>query len=124
MIESLPNSHSHSETISMGKGISMTLLHNEPWISRVEIGPNADQLRVPPHIHEAYDETFRVVQGKMKYTIDGITKIYTPEDGVISVPKGVLHSFESIPGVEAAFEKQRPWMTRRSSFFAMFSGRA
>ncbi|KAF8843673.1 hypothetical protein BDN67DRAFT_963822 [Paxillus ammoniavirescens] len=98
----------------------MTLLLDEPWISRVTVTPDADQLKVPPHIHESYDETVRVVQGKMKYTINGITKFYTPEDGVISIPKGVLHSFESIQGVGVVFEKQRPWMTRRSSFVGMF----
>ncbi|KAF9223674.1 hypothetical protein BS17DRAFT_781046 [Gyrodon lividus] len=78
----------------MGKGLSMVRLQyidcynfhvvlvtfDEPWISRVTVAPDADQLRVPPHIHENYVESSRVVQGKMKYTIDGVSKIYTPED--------------------------------------------
>ncbi|KIJ69416.1 hypothetical protein HYDPIDRAFT_164960 [Hydnomerulius pinastri MD-312] len=105
-------------TISMGKGLSMTFLRNEPWISRVRITADADQLKVPPHWHETHDEIFQVVQGKMKYMIDGVTKIYTPVDGVIRVPKGVIHSLESIRGVETVFEeKTTPMDDEKELFF-------
>ncbi|KAH7916040.1 hypothetical protein BJ138DRAFT_1140524 [Hygrophoropsis aurantiaca] len=104
-------------TISMGKGLSMTFLRNAPYLARVHITADADLLQVPLHWHETHDEIFRVIQGQMKYTIGSTVKIYVPEDGVIHIPKGVVHAISSIQGVETIFEETTDPMDDEKELF-------
>lgn len=72
----------------------------------------ADTLYVPPHWHETHDEIIRVAVGKMEIMLGSSTKVYTPEDGDVMIPKGVVHSLRTFMGVECIFyEKTDPMVS-------------
>ncbi|TFK32076.1 hypothetical protein BDQ12DRAFT_693091 [Crucibulum laeve] len=95
-------------TISIGKGMTMTFLRNEAYLTRVHItgAPDADKLYVPPHWHETHDEYIRVLSGQLEIVVGGQTKVYCPEDGEATIPKGVVHSLKSLKGIEVLFEER------------------
>ncbi|KAH7930822.1 hypothetical protein BV22DRAFT_1190930 [Leucogyrophana mollusca] len=115
---SASNSGAITDTITMGKGITMTFLRDSNFLSRVHVAADAEQLYVPPHWHANHDETFRVLQGKMMYLVGKDTRIYTPDDGEVTVPRGVVHSLSSVVGIETVFEeKSTPMDDVKELFF-------
>ncbi|KIJ69417.1 hypothetical protein HYDPIDRAFT_106021 [Hydnomerulius pinastri MD-312] len=103
----MSDAQADTNTVTMGRGITMTFLRDGNFLSRVHVAADAEQLHVPPHWHDAHDETFRVVKGQMKYLIGKETHIFTPEDGEVSVPRGVVHALSSVPGAgETIFEEK------------------
>ncbi|KAF5384102.1 hypothetical protein D9615_003342 [Tricholomella constricta] len=114
------NSEQLPETIVFGKGLSMTFLRNEPYIVRNETSadPDADALYVPPHWHETHDEIIRVVKGKMEILLGSSLRVYTPEDGDVVIPKGVVHSLRTFKGIECIFyERTDPMDEEKEIFF-------
>lgn len=55
------------------------------------IAPQGSKFQVGAHWHENYDEYMRVVQGRLRLRLGNSWKVYTPEDGVILIAKGVIH---------------------------------
>lgn len=60
----------------------------------------------PPHWHETHDEIFRVCKGEVEFKIGSSVKMYGPDDGEARIPKGVVHSLRSYPGVECILEER------------------
>ncbi|THV05734.1 hypothetical protein K435DRAFT_712399 [Dendrothele bispora CBS 962.96] len=111
-VEDLP------ESISVLRGVTMTFLRNEPYISRVEIAADADQFFVPKHWHETHDEIMRVVKGKLDIMLGSTWKTYTPEDGEVVIKKGVVHSLRAARGEETVFhERTSPMDGEKEMFF-------
>lgn len=126
------------ETVSMGKGMTMvcllhvvlgsklyspmyaqTFLRNSDYLSRVIISAESDGLTVPLHYHETHDEIFRVVKGRVRYTLGeagakfkafswlrATTRFYTAEDGEVVIPKGTAHAIFVEPGQDVVFEER------------------
>ena len=46
-----------------------------------------------PHWHEAYTEHVQVLRGKAKVTINGVSRIVGPEDGMLTFERYVIHDF-------------------------------
>ena len=59
-----------------------------------------------PHWHETHDEIFRVRKGQVEFKIGSSVRVYGPEDGEVRIPKGVVHSFKTYPGVECIIEER------------------
>jgi len=93
------------DTINYGNGITMTFLRDSEWVVRNHIS-GGEELNVPAHWHEAHDEYFRILKGKLKVLMGKTWKEYTPEDGEIKIPRGVVHSLRSITGVEVICEER------------------
>ncbi|KAL0952711.1 hypothetical protein HGRIS_006947 [Hohenbuehelia grisea] len=105
-------------TIETGvKGVTVTFLRDSPWVARVE-GTGETEFEAPLHYHETHDEMFRIIKGRLEYTLGTETKIYTPEDGEISIPRGTLHGVKSLAG-EAFIveEKTTPMDGSKEVFF-------
>lgn len=49
----------------------------------------------PKHIHEAEDETFYIITGRLKFFLDGQTMVRGPGEAVF-VPRGKVHTFQVI----------------------------
>ena len=47
----------------------------------------------PPHFHQFQTEYFRVENGVLGISVDGVVRRITPEDGEISVKAGSVHNF-------------------------------
>lgn len=45
------------------------------------------------HWHEAYTEHIRILRGRARITVNGVTKIYGPSDGVVTFEKFDVHDF-------------------------------
>ncbi|KAK7460860.1 hypothetical protein VKT23_008791 [Stygiomarasmius scandens] len=107
------------ESVSVVKGVTMTFLRNEPYISRVVISDAADteQLFVPAHWHEKHDEIMRVVKGKLDIMLGSTWKTYTPEDGEVFIGRGVVHSLRSHKGVETVFQERTSPMDEEKELF-------
>ena len=54
----------------------------------------------PPHIHHSHEETFFVLEGPMRFRIDG-REIEAPAGTFAHVPRGVAHTFW-VPGEQPA----------------------
>ncbi|KAI8470113.1 MAG: hypothetical protein J3K34DRAFT_421847 [Monoraphidium minutum] len=61
----------------------------------------------PLHRHTHSDETFTVVQGRMGWSVDGRTG-EASEGGVISIPKGAVHTFWNAADDEPRGGPSRP----------------
>lgn len=71
--------------------------------------PDADILEVPLHWHEAHDEIFLVIKGRLEVRIGPSVRLYGPEDGEVRIPKRVEHSLKSRKGEECIFyERTEP----------------
>ena len=63
--------------------------------------PDVTTFRIPkgskwtpsPHWHESYVEFFRVLVGRIRFVLEGSTKVITPDDGLQTVPKFAVHEF-------------------------------
>lgn len=63
--------------------------------------PRATRITLPekstwspgPHWHEQHTEYFQVIQGRVSFTINGVSTIVAPEDGVQRVDRFVVHTF-------------------------------
>ncbi|MBA2522266.1 MAG: cupin domain-containing protein [Solirubrobacterales bacterium] len=56
---------------------------------------------LPKHFHPVQEERWQVLEGRVKFHLEGIDRILTPEDGVVVVSPGMKHSLESIEAAEA-----------------------
>jgi quercetin dioxygenase-like cupin family protein len=59
--------------------------------------PGAD---VPAHHHPDQQERFQILDGKVRFVIDGVERVATGGDRVVADP-GVTHSFENVGDAEA-----------------------
>ncbi|KAG5349086.1 hypothetical protein C0989_006095, partial [Termitomyces sp. Mn162] len=91
------------ETISLGKGATMTFLRNERYLVLNRFSSEADAAYIPPHWHETHDEIFRLIKGRMEVKLDSNVRIFTPEDGDVVVREGVVHSLRTFKGEECVF---------------------
>ena len=48
----------------------------------------------PPHLHDAYDEAFYVLEGRVRFCVDEEVRDCAP-GSVVFVPRGSLHSFSN-----------------------------
>ncbi|GLB39815.1 hypothetical protein LshimejAT787_0703250 [Lyophyllum shimeji] len=114
------------ETITYGKGMTMTFLRNQAYITKNQVSgdPDADVLYVPPHWHETHDEIIRVVEGRMEIMLGASVREYTPEDGDVRIPKGVVHSLRTSEGVKCTFyERTDPMDDQKEIFFRNLLGK-
>jgi len=58
--------------------------------------------RHPPHTHKKKEESFQILSGELKLSLEGEEKVYGPGD-IVTVERDVLHSFGSEKG--AIFEE-------------------
>ncbi|KAJ3735013.1 hypothetical protein DFJ43DRAFT_66019 [Lentinula guzmanii] len=88
----------YSDPFEYLKGLTFIL---EPQLRIIKSrgGADDDIFQVPLHWHEDHDEIITVLEGKLKVTLGGETKVYTPESGEAFVPRGVPHALESFKGV-------------------------
>lgn len=56
---------------------------------------NAPGVAVPPHYHSQEEEIFHVIEGEVRYTVDGET-VVAGAGMTVSVPRNVVHSFEFV----------------------------
>jgi len=90
-----------------------------------QLNSTADDIgSVPPHWHDTHDEIHRVVKGRVQATLGSETRIYTPEDGEIFVPRGVVHSLKMFQGEDVIFEEKTKPMVRTTSDSCVPSNRA
>lgn len=54
------------------------------------------------HWHETHTEYLQVIKGKAQITLEGVTKIYGPEDGHVKVDRGARHEWKLAPGSDDA----------------------
>jgi ABC-type ATPase with predicted acetyltransferase domain len=85
--------------------IAQTFLNDPVWTTRTHIHPDAELVYVYPHWHDTHEEVFRVVSGRMEYTLDGVKKVYGPDDGLIHIPKRTVHSIRSFVGEESIVDE-------------------
>ena len=52
------------------------------------------------HWHETHTEYLRVTQGAAKVTLGGQTKIFRPSDGIIVIPRYVIHEWSRVHTLE------------------------
>ncbi|KAF8893019.1 hypothetical protein BD779DRAFT_1670023 [Infundibulicybe gibba] len=113
------------ETIPIGKGITMTFLRNQSYLTRVEIGdgPGDDVLVVPLHWHETHDEYIHILEGQLEITLGSHVKIYDHNDGPVCIRKGVVHGIKSIRGVRCiAEERTEPMDEQKEILFRNLMG--
>ena len=67
----------------------------ENLIVQVWAAPGAD---IPAHFHPAAEERWSVLDGELRFKVDGKTLTVTPEDGPVVVPPGVKHSMKNKSG--------------------------
>ncbi|KAJ8515138.1 hypothetical protein ONZ45_g7404 [Pleurotus djamor] len=119
------------DTVTLAEGIEMTFLRDSDFLTRVVSSPDHPGIEVPLHYHETHDEVFRVIQGRVRYTIGvpgakfraisflkATTRWYTPDDGEIFIPKGTAHSVYVPPGqVSIVEENALPMDDGKEVFF-------
>jgi len=90
-----------------------------------QLNSTADDIAfsVPPHWHDTHDEIHHVIKGRMEVTLGSETKIYTPEDGEIFIPRGVVHSIRAFKE-DAIIEERTQPMVRTSSNYNVSLNRA
>ncbi|KAH7870379.1 uncharacterized protein C8R40DRAFT_1268070 [Lentinula edodes] len=90
----MSKSQDYPDSFELMEGVTMTF---EPQVRIVKIrgAPDDDIFRVPSHWHEDHDEIMTIYEGRLKITLGGQTKVYTPESGEVFIPRGVPHSIES-----------------------------
>lgn len=95
-------------TTSLADWLLQTFLKNDAYLMRTHVtgASDADTVYVPPHWHETHDEIFCIRKGQMEVTMVSSVQLYGPEDGEIRIPKGVVHSLKTYPGVECIFEER------------------
>jgi hypothetical protein len=66
-----------------------------------------------------HDEVMEVKEGRMKFTVNGVEHILTPESGRLLIPRRHVHSGNSFPGEPAiVIEKTVPNGELKALFFA------
>ncbi|KAJ4489929.1 hypothetical protein J3R30DRAFT_3321311, partial [Lentinula aciculospora] len=95
----------YPDTVHISEGTTMTF---EPQVRIINVkgGADGERLRTPTHWHEDHDEIITIREGKLKVTIGGEVKVYTPEDGDAFIPRCVPHSLESFKGVSSVFTER------------------
>jgi quercetin dioxygenase-like cupin family protein len=69
------------------------------FMAEVSVPPGGGN---PPHIHQRGEETFYLQEGTLTIQVGGKTQIASPGD-FISLPRGVVHSFQNPGDVDAKF---------------------
>ncbi|KAF9467682.1 hypothetical protein BDZ94DRAFT_1248771 [Collybia nuda] len=121
----MSNNQHLPETIVFGKGMTMTFLRNEPYLTKTHISgaPDADVLYVPPHWHETHNEIICVLDGQMEITLGASVRLYGPHDGDVVIPKGAIHSLKTYKGVACTFqERTDPMDGEKEVFFRNMLG--
>lgn len=76
---------------------------------------NAAGVGAPPHFHTREEEIFHVIEGEVRYNVDGESIVAGP-GMTVSIPRNVVHSFEFVTdarvlltlvpaGIEAMFRE-------------------
>jgi hypothetical protein len=95
-----------------------SLCEDTKVVARNYISADADPFTVPPHWHATHVESHRVIRGQVSITVEGVSKIYGPEDGWLSIPVGVVHSLKGVPGVDTITEETtEPFGMLHRNFF-------
>ncbi|KAJ6481036.1 hypothetical protein C8R45DRAFT_832012, partial [Mycena sanguinolenta] len=55
--------------------------------------------------HLSHEEHHVILNGRMRVTQDGVTRVIGSADGEVVTPPGVVHSFESFAGEETIVEE-------------------
>ncbi|KAL0579924.1 hypothetical protein V5O48_002095 [Marasmius crinis-equi] len=116
----MSNLNEDPDTVSVSRGVTMTFLKDHEFLSRVTITGDSDceGLFVPFHWHETHDEVMRVVKGQLRISLGSTSKIYSPEDGEVLIPRMTPHSLKSIEGVPTEFmERTIPMDDEKEVFF-------
>ncbi|KAI0838845.1 hypothetical protein F5Y06DRAFT_33657 [Hypoxylon sp. FL0890] len=58
-----------------------------------------------PHWHESHTEFLRVLAGRARVTLSGKTFVVGPEEGVVVVPRGVVHEWRRGDGLGGSEDK-------------------
>ncbi|KAF9011941.1 hypothetical protein BDQ17DRAFT_1233150 [Cyathus striatus] len=104
------------DIIKMGEGMTMEFLRSQPYLTRISIS-GAECLIVPRHWHERHDEYFHIFRGRLWVTIGNTHRWCGPEDGEVKIPKGMVHSLESMLGEEVVFEERTDPMDDEKEMF-------
>ena len=104
---------------------STDLLKNSDWVMRIQTvasqwNSTAEDLVAPPHWHDTHDEIHRIIQGRIEMMLGSESKIYTPEDGEIFVPRGVVQSLRMFKGEDLIFEEKTQPMVRTRAGLSSF----
>ncbi|KJA17828.1 hypothetical protein HYPSUDRAFT_46015 [Hypholoma sublateritium FD-334 SS-4] len=104
--------------IKLAVGVTMTFLTNSSYITRVHIEKDVEEeFNVPAHWHERHDEIFHILEGRVEVRIGKEKRFYTPEDGEITIPRGVEHSLRVVRGEECILEEGTVPMDKEKELF-------
>jgi quercetin dioxygenase-like cupin family protein len=56
---------------------------------------------LPKHFHPVQEERWQVIEGRIRFHLDGTDRTLAPEDGVVVVEPGMRHALTSVDPVEA-----------------------
>ncbi|MDQ3102880.1 MAG: cupin domain-containing protein [Actinomycetota bacterium] len=56
---------------------------------------------LPKHFHPVQIENWQVVEGRVRFNLDGVDRILEPRDGVVAVEPGMRHALKSVDATEA-----------------------
>lgn len=56
---------------------------------------------LPKHFHPVQEERWQVIEGSVRFHLDGTDRTLTPEDGVVVVPPGMRHALTSVDSTDA-----------------------
>lgn len=87
---------SATETISIGKLMIRYLIDgtatNGLGVFELTVPPNANV--PPPHSHTLNEECAYALDGKLRYSVDGVVRDLTPGDWMF-IPRGSVHQFSN-----------------------------
>lgn len=89
------------------------------WIESSYDGKeDSDLLNVLEHWHQNHDEIMEVLEGRMKFLIDGNSVIVSAGDPPLIIPKGHVHGFMAFKGERVTIkESTRPSGDFKALFF-------
>ncbi len=79
--------------------------------------PDSTVPYVPPHWHKNHDEYMHVTQGRVEFTLDGKSVISKPDDPVLFIPRGHVHSISGFKGEASTFVE---WTMPAGDFKQLF----
>ncbi|KAI1360497.1 hypothetical protein F5Y08DRAFT_348719 [Xylaria arbuscula] len=101
------------KTLQMGKGIELHLIENEDvaedsidrYVTKCTC-TGEEPLNVPPHWHKEHAEQMTLLEGRVKITLNGKTRIVKAGDPPVLVERRVVHSFQSFKGERVVVEER------------------
>ncbi|KAI0508522.1 hypothetical protein F5B22DRAFT_390040 [Xylaria bambusicola] len=102
------------KTLTMGKGITLSLLKNEDaaedsidrYVAEV-VATGEEPIKIPPHWHKEHAEQMTIIEGRVKITLDGVERIVNAGDPPVLIERRVVHSIEGFKG-EKFVGQERP----------------